>query len=304
MKINLLFLLGIGMSASVCGQTLTDGLMMPKKNLCTGFMYTHDQWTEYWEGELKRDNGNVGKVTTQSLMWVGNYGITNRVNIIAMLPYIKTKASMGTLHGMEGVQDLSLGVKYNFFHKKFEKSAFNTFAVLNFSTPLSDYTPDFFPLSIGTQTTNITYRLTTYFKIEKGWFVNASGGYTWRSNTTLDRPSYFNGNEFFISDEVKMPNVFDLFVSLGYIKNGLQVELNYMQQNTLGGGDIRRQDMPFVSNRMNSIKVGALVMYYLPKPKHLALRASTAFTVDGRNVGQTTSLMGGALYTIQIQKNQ
>ena len=50
---------------------------------------------------------------------------------------------MGTLQGMEGVQDLSVGVKYNFFHKKFEKSAFNTFAVLNFSTPLSDYTPDF-----------------------------------------------------------------------------------------------------------------------------------------------------------------
>jgi hypothetical protein len=80
-------------------------------------------------------------------------------------------------------------------------------------------------------------------------------------------PSYFNGNEFYISDEVKMPNVFDLFVSLGYIKNGLQVELSYMQQNTLGGGDIRRQDMPFVSNRMNAIKVGALVMYYLPKTK-------------------------------------
>jgi len=304
MKINLLFLLGMGMSASVCGQTLTDGLMMPKKNLCTGFMYTHDQWTDYWEGELKRDNGNIGKVTTQSIMWVGNYGITNKVNVIAMLPYIKTKASMGTLQGMEGVQDLSVGVKYNFFKKKFEKSAFNTFVVLNFSTPLSDYTPDFVPLSIGTQTTNLTYRLTAYFKMEQGWFVNASGGYTWRSNTTLDRPSYFNGNEFFISDEVKMPNVFDLFVSLGYLKNGLQVELNYIQQNTLGGGDIRRQDMPFVSNRMNAIKVGALVMYYLPKPKHLALRASTAVTVDGRNMGQSTTFMGGALYTIQFQKNQ
>ena len=304
MKINLLFLLGIGMSASVCGQTLTDGLMMPKKNLCTGFMYTHDQWTEYWEGELKRDNGNIGKVTTQSLMWVGNYGITNKINVIAMLPYIKTKASMGTLQGMEGIQDLSVGVKYNFFQKKFEKSAFNTFAVLNFSTPLSDYTPDFVPLSIGTQTTNLTYRLTAYFKIEQGWFINASGGYTWRSNTTLDRPSYFNGNEFYTSDEVKMPNVFDLFVSLGYLKNGLQVELNYIQQNTLGGGDIRRQDMPFVSNRMNAIKVGALVMYYLPKPKHLAVRASTAVTVDGRNMGQSTTFMGGALYTIQFYKNQ
>ena len=109
---------------------------------------------------------------------------------------------------------------------------------------------------------------------------------------------------FIHSDEVKMPNVFDVFVSLGYIKNGLQVELNYIQQNTLGGGDIRRQDMPFVSNRMNAIKVGALVMYYLPKPKHLAVRASTAVTVDGRNMGQSTTFMGGALYTIQFYKNQ
>src|SRR5687768_15593690 len=304
MKKPLLLLLGIGMSASVCAQTLTDGLMMPKKTLCTGFMYTHDSWTDYWEGELKRDNGNVGKVTTQSLMWMGTYGITSKINVIAMLPYIKTKASMGTLSGMEGVQDLSIGVKYNFFGKKFEKSAFNTFAVLNFSTPLSDYSPDFFPLGLGTQTTNISYRLTTYYKIEQGWFINASAGYTWRSNTTLDRPSYFDGNEFYNSDEVKMPNVFDVFVSMGYIKNGLQAELNYIQSNTLGGGDIRRQDMPFVSNRMNAIRVGATVMYYLPKPKGLAVRGSAAYTVDGRNMGQSQTFMGGLMYTIQFNKNQ
>jgi Putative MetA-pathway of phenol degradation len=304
MKKPLLFLLGIGMSASVLAQTLTDGLMMPKKTLCTGFMYTHDSWTDYWEGELKRDNGNVGKVTTQSLMWMGTYGISSKINVIAMLPYIKTKASMGTLSGMEGVQDLSIGVKYNFFGKKFEKNAFNTFAVLNFSTPLSDYSPDFFPLGLGTQTTNISYRLTAYYKIEQGWFINASAGYTWRSNTTLDRPSYFDGNEFYNSDEVKMPNVFDVFVSMGYIKNGLQAELNYIQSNTLGGGDIRRQDMPFVSNRMNAIRVGATVMYYLPKPKGLAVRGSAAYTVDGRNMGQSKTFMGGLMYTIQFNKNQ
>jgi len=304
MKKPLLLLLGIGMSASVCAQTLTDGLMMPKKTLCTGFMYTHDSWTDYWEGELKRDNGNVGKVTTQSLMWMGTYGITSKINVIAMLPYIKTKASMGTLSGMEGVQDLSIGVKYNFFGRKFEKSAFHTFAVLNFSTPLSDYSPDFFPLGLGTQTTNISYRLTAYYKIEQGWFINASAGYTWRSNTTLDRPSYFDGNEFYNSDEVKMPNIFDVFVSMGYIKNGLQAELNYIQSNTLGGGDIRRQDMPFVSNRMNAIRVGATVMYYLPKPKGLAVRGSAAYTVDGRNMGQSQTFMGGLMYTIQFNKNQ
>lgn len=289
---------------NVHAQTLTDGLMMPKKNLCTGLMYTNDQWTEYWEGELKRENGNIGKITTQSLMWVGNYGITDKINVIAMLPYVKTEASQGTLHSMEGIQDLSIGVKYNFFGKKFEKSAINVFGVLNFSTPLSDYTPDFFPLSLGTQTTNLMYRLTTHFKIEQGWFANVSGGYTWRSNTTLDRPSYYDGNDFIISDEVEMPNVFDLFASIGYHKGALQAEVNYMQQNTLGGADIRRQDMPFVSNRMNYSKLGLLVMYYLPKPKNLAVRGAAMYTITGRNVGQSTTFMGGLLYTLHFAKQQ
>lgn len=294
-----LFLSGF---VSVRAQTLTDGLMMPKKDLCTGLMYTNDQWTKYWEGELKRENGNIGKITTQSLMWFGNYGITDKINIIAMLPYIKTEASQGTLHGMEGIQDLSVGVKYNFFGKKFEKSSFNVFAVLNFSTPLSDYTQDFFPLSIGTQTTNIVYRLNAHFKIEQGWFINGSGGYTWRSNTTLDRSSYYDGTDFYNSDEVKMPNVFDVFVSTGYQKGALQAEVNYLQQNTLGGGDIRRQDMPFVSNRMNFQKIGLLVMYYLPKPKNVAVRGSVMQTVAGRNVGQSTTFLGGILYTFHFAK--
>ena len=154
-------------------------------------------------------------------MWFGNYGITDKINVMAMVPYIKTEASQGTLHGMEGIQDLSVGVKYNFFDKKFEKSVFKTFAAFNFSTPLTDYTPDFFPLSIGTQTTNLMYRLNAFYKMEQGWFANASAGYTWRSNTTLDRPSYYDGTDFYNSDEVEMPNVFDFFVSMGYLHGGI-----------------------------------------------------------------------------------
>ena len=299
------FLIGALVALGITGvqaQNLTDGLMMPKKNLCTGLLYSNDQWTNYWEGDLKRENGNIGKVTTQSLMWFANYGIIDQLNVIVMLPYVKTEASQGTLHGMEGIQDLSVGLKYNFFRKKFEKSAFAAFGVLNFSTPLSDYTPDFFPLSIGTQTTNIAYRLTSRFKIEQGWFINASAGYTWRSNAKLDRSSYFDGNELIMSDEVEMPDMFDVFVSSGYHKGPLQVELNYTQQNTLGGADIRRQDMPFVSNRMNYQKVGAVVMYYLPVPRNVAVRGSVQYTVAGRNVGQSTTFVGGIFYTFHFQK--
>ena len=287
---------------NVMAQTLTDGLMMPKNNLCTGFIYTHDQWRDYWEGELKRDNGNIGRVTTQSLMWFANYGIMNKLDVIVMLPYVKTEASQGTLHSQQGLQDLSIGLKYNFYKYKTEKINFSTFGVINASTPLTDYTPDFFPLSIGTHTTNIAYRLTAYLRIKQGWFINGSAGYTWRSNTKLDRGAYNDGNQYIISDEVKMHDVFDVFVSTGYHTGPLQAELNYLQQNTLGGGDIRRQDMPFVSNRMNYQKVGATVMYYLPKPKGFAVRGAVQYALDGRNWGQSTTFLGGLMYTFRFDK--
>ena len=58
-----------------------------------------------------------------------------------------------------------------------------------------------------------------------------------------------------------MPDVFDYTLSAGYLKGGLQVPISFSQQTTLGGGDIRRQDMPFVSNRMNFSRLDAVVMY-------------------------------------------
>jgi len=285
-------------------QTINDGLMMRKKTLCTGFLFTHDQWKNYWEGTLKRDNLNIGKITTQSLAWMGTYGVTDKINVIAMLPYVKTKASMGTLHGMEGVQDLTVALKYNFFAPTMQNATLRFFAVGAFSTPLSNYTPDFLPLSLGLASTNLSGRLTGYFSLPQGWFVSASGAYTWRSNVTLDRTTYYTDGQYYNTDEVKMPNVFDWTVSAGYRAHGLQAELNFTRQNTLGGGDIRRQDMPFASNRMNYSKGGALVMYYLPQPRGLAVRGAVMYTFDGRNVGQSTTLMGGLLYTFIFNKSE
>jgi hypothetical protein len=297
-----LVLLMVVISVKTSAQTTTDGLMMGKGLFCTGFMYTNDKWTDYWEGRLKRDNENIGSLTTQSLSWYGVYGITGKLNVIAMVPYVKKEASQGTLHSMQGMQDLSVAVKYNFLRLKSEKLLFRAFGVLNFSTPLSDYTPDFFPLSLGTHTTNLTPRLNATLQMNQGWFVNGSAGYTFRSNTKLDRATYNDGLNFYNSNEVDMPNMFDLFVSAGYQKEALQVELNYVQQNTLGGGDIRRQDMPFVSNKMNAQRLGLLAMYYLPKPKNLAIRGSVHYTVNGRNVGQSTTYLAGILYTFKFSK--
>ena len=278
-------------------QTIEDGLMMPKRNFCTGFLYVHDSWDQYWEGTLKRGNGNIGTITTQTITWAGNYGVTDRLNVIAMVPYVKTKASQGVLHGMSGFQDMTVAVKYKVLDTAFtSRGSFRTILAASAGAPLTDYTPDFLPLSIGLASNRLSGRMTFMFHAKQGWFIHASGAYSGRGKVTLDRPSYYTDGQLFISDQVAMPDVFDYTVSAGYLRERMHFPISFSQQITRGGGDIRRQDMPFVSNRMNVQKVEALAMYYLPTPKKLAVRLAANYTLDGRNVGQSTTITAGLFY--------
>jgi hypothetical protein len=236
-------------------------------------------------------------------MWFGNYGISNKLNVIAMVPYVITKASGGTLHGMNGFQDVSVTLKYNVLKVNFpDSSRLKAFVVGTGSTPLSNYTPDFYPLSLGSSSTQGGLRMNLTYFWKFGLYLNGSYGYTFRSNVELDRPSYYNSGDgqIYYTNKVDMPNVVDFNLSVGYINRGLETKLSYMQQITQGGGDIRRQDMPFVSNRMNFSKAEALVMYYLPKPKYVAVRGAYSYTLAGRNVGQSSTFTLGVMYTFHF----
>jgi hypothetical protein len=297
LAVALLVLLATG--APLAAQTIEDGIFMPKRALCTGFLYGHDSWDEYWEGPLKRSNGNIGTITTQSVSWMGTYGITNRLNAIAMVPYLWTGASQGVLQGQSGMQDLSLALKFKLLETPFtSKGSLRTIVVATAGTPLSNYTPDFLPLSIGLQSSRFSGRTTLHFQGNSGFFVAGTGAYTWRGNVTLDRPAYFTDGELHMSDEVQMPDVFDYGVSAGYIRGPWQIPVTFSQQITLGGDDIRRQDMPFVSNRMNLSRIDGLVKYSLPWVRGLQVQLAAARIVSGRNVGQGTMLGAGFLYTI------
>ena len=291
----------LSLSAAPLGaQTIDDGLMMPGKQLCAGFMFMRDSWDRYWEGTLERSNGNIGTVTTQQVSWVGAYGVTDRLNVIAMLPYVWTEASQGVLHGMNGLQDASLALKYHFLTSSVGHGSLRAFAVASFATPVSSYTPDFYPLSIGSGSRRVSGRLTLDYRARQGFYLDATAAYTWRGNVTLDRPAYYTDGHLHLSDEVAMPDVFDYTLRAGYLGGSLQVPISFSQQFTLGGGDIRRQDAPFVSNRMDASRLDALVMYYLPKPRNLALRLGATYTLEGRNVGQSTTLVAGLLYRVQF----
>jgi hypothetical protein len=287
--------------APLGAQTIDDHLMMPRKQLCTGFVYMHDSWDRYWEGPLERGNGNIGTLTTQSVSWMGTYGVTDRLNVIAMVPWVTTGASAGTASGMDGVQDLTAAVKWNALDTPLTGVGnLQAFLVATGSVPLGDYTPDFLPMSIGLHSNRASGRLSLNFQAKQGWFVEGTGAYTWRDTVTLDRSAYFTDDRLFLTDQVAMPDVIDYTFRAGYWKHGLYAPVSFTQVITLGGSDIRRQDMPFVSNRMNSSRLDALAMYYLKKPRNVVVRLGASYAISGRNVGQSTTLLAGLLYTFKF----
>lgn len=288
-------------AASLRAQTIDDGLLVPRRALLTGVLYAHESWTHYWEGSLNRDNGNVGTVTTQSTRLVAGYGVTDRLSVMAMLPYVWTDASQGPLHGQSGVQDIALAAKYRLLVTPLTNSGtLRAIVVGAAGIPASNYTPDFLPLSIGLASQQFSGRFTLNFQAHKGWFVNGSAAYTWRGNVTLDRPAYYTNGQLYQSNEVAMPDVFDYTLSAGYQGGRVYIPISVAQQLTLGGGDIRRQDMPFVSNRMDLVKVEGGLMYTLAVPRELAIRVGANRVVSGRNVGEATTLTTGLFYTFHL----
>jgi hypothetical protein len=292
-----LFVVFVLLPSFARAQTIDDGIMLEKGGLLAGSLYTHDAWDQYWEGSLRRDNGNIGTLTTRTNVWVANYGLTRKLNLIAMVPHVWTRASKGVLHDAGGFQDLTVAAKFSFLDRAATPvGAVRGIAVVSAGIPMSDYTPDYYPLSIGSHSKRLAGRGTLHVQGARGFFVSGSGAYTLRSSVTLDRPYYFTENRLFLTDEVNMPNVFDYVVNAGFMKRRLMAAFMFSQQRTLGGGDIRRQDMPFVSNRMNFSKVGGQLMAPLPKLENLVVQLGYAYTIDGRNVGQSSTVTAGLLF--------
>ena len=284
-------------------QTENDGLFMRKNFFCFGTIYQHNSWNEYWEGEFKRENLNLGTVSTASLAVMGNYGLTNKLNAIVGLPYVKTKASGGTLAGQEGVQDLSVSLKYQAFRKKINRTAYTVYTVLGVSTPLSDYPADYLPLSIGAKSQTVSFRLITDF--QKGrFFTTFTAMYQKRAAIEIDRNSYFTTRQHY-TNKVDMPDVILLNYRIGYRTNTLIAEASLDNMVTQSGGfDISSNNMPFPSNTMNALRTGVFAKYSPKQKPQLSFLAGCNYTLNGRNVGQSTNIYGGLFYVLNFNKQQ
>jgi hypothetical protein len=279
-----------------------DGLLMEKNLFCVGATYSKTNWKNYWEGTLKRDNLNLGKVSSSNIMINGNYGITSRLNAIFTLPYIKTKASAGQLAGQKGIQDLSLYLKWVGYNKQFKKSILKGILVGGVSVPFGKYTPDLLPLSIGFQSKNAILRAMVDFQ-QSNWFGTVSGTYIYRGNVKLDRNTYYT-TELHYSNMVQMPNASNINIRAGYRSETWIIEAIANKWLTNGGFDITRNNIPFVSNKMDATTLGLHIKYETMFVDGLSFVGDGMTTVAGRNVGQTSGFTVGAFYIMDFTKKK
>lgn len=298
----LLGICSLAFSQYVHAQTDADALMIPKNYFCAAATYTHSSWDHYWEGTFKRDNLNLGTVSTNVYSLGGNYGLSNRVNLLFMVPYVKTHASAGTLRDEQNFQDLSLAVKWMAVKEEIGTGLFSVHAILSGSLPLSNYEADYLPLSIGLHSKNIALRGLLNYQTGR-FFMAGAGQYIRRSNITIDRNSYYT-TELHYTNEVQMPNVTNFFVSSGYRSLKFNAEAVLTKVTTVGGFDIRKNDMPFPSNKMNSTLAGLILKYSFQSISGLELTAGGNYVLNGRNVGQTRTFYGGVYYVFSTKKEK
>ncbi|MFA6249799.1 MAG: hypothetical protein WC615_22890 [Mucilaginibacter sp.] len=296
------FLVCVVFSQTVNAQTETDALMIPKNYFCAAGIYTHNSWDHYWEGTFKRENLNLGTISSNVYAVGGNYGLSNRVNVLFMIPYIKTNASAGTLRGQSGVQDISLAVKWLAVKQEVGRGLLSLHAIVSGVIPVGNYQADFLPLSLGMQTKSIALRGLVNYQVGR-FFVAGAGQYVRKDNITIDRDSYYT-TEMHYTNQVAMPNATNFLFSTGYRSLKFNAEATLTKVNTIGGFDITKNNMPFPSNNMDATLAGGVFKYMFQSIAGLELTAGGNYVLKGRNVGQNLSVFGGVYYVFSVKKDK
>ena len=302
MKVNQLFLgllvASLGFVRLSIAQTPLDGLMMPKGEICLAIVYENTTWDRYWEGSTIRVNQNIGTFTRQMGMPMLVGGITDKINVILSLPYVKTEASAGQLTGVQGIQDLGLSVKALLLEKSIGKGKLTGFSNLSFSTPASNYLSDYMPFSLGFGANELGIRAIGKYELDKGPYFRASYSYLHRGVTEAERDFYYTDQAYYTA-KMDVPNAFLGQVTLGswMLKKRLRVEASLTAINSTSGDDIRDYSMPQPTNKVDFDRVEGFAQYYFnSNGRGFGLIASYQQAISGRNMGQFSGYGLGITY--------
>lgn len=286
------------------GQSPTDELMMPAKEICFLANYEYGQFDHYWEGDLLRTNGTIATVQRRTAMLMAAYGITSKLNVYLGIPHVSTNSTLpngGKFAGATGIQDLGIGLKYEAVKKASKNGELTIQGSVNFSSPASNYLSDYQPYSLGIGAPQLACRAIAHHRWNSGLYLRAVGGYTWKGYTKAEREYYYNDGSYF-TPWMDVPSSWNFQAALGkwFFQNSLRIEVTYGSQISTSGDDIRAYNAPQPTNRVNMNQVGGFAHYYFRSVKGLGVLGYFSQVVDGKNAPRITSFGGGVTYQFQL----
>lgn len=287
-------------------QTPSDAILMNAKTACALLEYNQGSFDQYWEGTRLRGNRTIATVTRSTVMPMLAVGILDNLNFYIGVPYIKTESSDpngGKFAGVNGLQDLSIALKYKAFSKVIKKGTFSALATVGFSTPVSNYLPDYMPYSLGLGAPEISYRAILQYKWNNGIYLRTAGAYLWRGYAKAEREYYYNNGSYY-TPWMDVPNAFTLegVAGVWLWNNSLQVQLSYFSSRSTSGDDIRAYNAAQPTNKIEMDQAVIFAHYYFLKKKNLGVVAYHNRTLQGRNSAKINTTGVGITYVFDYLK--
>jgi hypothetical protein len=288
------------LNTETAAQTTWDEVMMGKGQACFALIYEHASWDKYWEGSYLRTNANIGTLTRTTFQPMLAFGISDRVNFLTGLPYVRTAASGGTQQGQQGIQDLNLALKVKWIQADLGSGQFRLLTNTAFNIPVGNYLSDYMPFSIGSKAPEIGMRAIGSYRSGKGWTARTSLAYLWRGQSEVERNFYYHNGGVY-SSWMDVPNALNFQGTVGkWFGSQFRIEATYTSLKCLTGDDIRAYNAPQPTNKVEVSTVGAWAQYYIKGQQGLGAIAYFNQTIKGRNMGQFTAFGMGLTYQMPV----
>lgn len=288
------------------GQTPTDALMMPSKNICILLGYDVGEFDRYWEGDYLRRNETIETVNRKTILPMAAIGIFDELNLYLSLPYVKTESSEpngGRFAGAKGFQDFGVALKYRAFEKSLGSGQLSLFTTVGYSAPATNYLSDYMPYSLGFGAPEFSLRGIAKYQLKNGLYVRGMLAHLWRGYTQAERDYYYNNGSYY-SAIMDVPNAwnFEGVIGMWFFDNTLKLELNYTGLKSTSGDNIRAYNAAQPTNKVKFDRVGVSVQYYTPMVKGLGVVAYHSRIVNGLNTAKFNNTGLGINYQFNFIK--
>ncbi|MDX6747069.1 hypothetical protein SHK09_09730 [Polaribacter sp. PL03] len=295
MKKNNLFLglvFGLLVTIQTNAQGLIDGFTPKKGALSVTASYTSSNFEEFYAGKTKLDAVPAhGKITQNIFSLYAKYGISNKLSVIASIPYISAEGN-GVADPVNGtteqndLQDISIALKYKAYSVNFEKGNLDLITALGVDIP-TGYEPNgILSLGSGAVSTNLTAGL--HLQTNSGFFTSFLNTYHIRGKADN------NGG----GDKFDVPNAYYSSGKVGYASSLFYVEgwVDYLSSSD--GVDIGASNFTgnFPETKVEYTRVGATI--YKNVIPELGVSLGFGKVVDGRNLGNSTNYSVGLTYNL------